>query len=289
MTSNLPAALSYAARGLPDFPVIKTRDGRKVPAVEHGYLDATTDTATITGWWTRNPGALVAMPTGRLTGVVVLDIDVKNGVHGWDALENLLGALPLADTPHAHTPTGGCHVHFKAPDFEVRCSAGRIGPGLDIRGDGGSIILPAPVGGYWWDPHFDLDKVPLAPMPEWLIEATRPKVERIEVKAPDYVMPGLSRYGRGSLDGAGRDIINAPAGAQESTLNGRAFWIGQLVGGGEIPLALARDALIYAASKMPNYDPRRAWQLQDITKKITAGLDAGMKKPFTPEKERKRG
>ena len=203
-----------------------------------------------------------------------------------DALEEL-GALPLPHTPHAHTPSGGVHVHFAAPAWSVRCSAGKIGRGLDIRADGGSIILPAPDGGYWWDPHLHLETVPLAPIQEWLTEATRPALERIEAKAPDYLLPGLSRYGRAALDGAGKDILSASVGQQEITLNNKTFWIGQLVAAGEIPHGLARDALIYAASQMPNYNAHCRWLLADITKKITDSLYAGVKRPAPARKEYK--
>ena len=281
--TNLTAALDYVARDLPVFPVVMT-GGRKVPITEHGYKDATRDTDQIKAWWLARPDALVAIPTGAVTGRVVLDVDVKNGVHGWDALEEL-GALPLPHTPHAHTPSGGCHVHFAAPAWSVRCSAGKIGRGLDIRADGGSIILPAPTGGYWWDPHLSPEAVPLAPMPDWLIEATRPAPERIEARAPDYLMPGLSRYGRAALDGAGKDIMAAPAGQQEMTLNNKAYWIGQLVAAGEIPRGLANDALLFAASQMPNYDAKNCWHVTDLTKKIADAVAAGSQQPATPRKE----
>lgn len=280
---NLDAASLYAARAMSIFPVLRV-NGKKVPATKHGYKDAVTDADQIKAWWTQHPTAMPAAPTGRITGMVVLDIDVKNGVSGWDALEEL-GATPLPATPHAHTPSGGTHVYFAAPPFEVRNSAGKIGRGLDFRGDGGSIILPAPCGGYAWDPHVNLDTTPLAPMPAWLIEATRPKPERIEAKAPDYLMPGLSRYGRAALDGAGRDIITAPAGAQESTLNGRAYWIGQLVGGGEIPHRFARDVLLYAAAQMANYDRHRPWRAKEIESKVSEAIATGMKRPAAPSGE----
>lgn len=284
--TNLQAALDYAARGYPVFPVVKTADGRKVPVTAHGYKDASRDATTITAWWSANPAALVAMPTGAVTGVVVLDVDVKSGVCGWDALEEM-GVALTPHTPHAHTPSGGNHISFAYPGFEVRCSAGKIGAGLDVRADGGSIILPAPTGGYSWDPHLHPDKVPLAPMPQWLIDATRPKpVAQQQVAKPVYEVPGLSVYGRAALDGAGRDIIAAPAGAQETTLVGRCYWIGRLVGGGEIPHDLARDAMRYAASKMPAYDAHRPWHPDDLAKKVTDAIDAGAKKPAAPRKER---
>ncbi|MCW0206022.1 MAG: bifunctional DNA primase/polymerase [Achromobacter sp.] len=281
---NVDSALAYATRGLPVFPVLLI-DGKKIPGTPHGYKDATTDRERIAEWWAARPAALIGMPTGRQTGMVVLDIDVKNGAHGWDSLEEL-GALPLPHTPHAHTPNGGCHVYFQAPAWTVRCSAGKIGAGLDIRADGGSIILPAAGGRYRWDPHLSLDAVPLAPMPEWLVKAVQPApVERIVTPAPVMTLPGLSRYGRAALDGAGHDIIAAPAGQQETTLNGKGYWIGQLVAGGEIPFELARDALIYAAAQMPNHVAGNPWQHEDLTRKVNAALAAGMNRPVTAPKE----
>ena len=277
MLTNCKAALAYAAAGLPVFPMA-VLGGRKRPLTTHGYRDASLDPAHIQARWAAAPGALVAIPTGGATGRVVLDIDVKNGVTGWDTLEEL-GVLPLPTTPHAHTPSGGCHVHFLAPAWSIRCSAGKIGPGLDIRAGGGSIILPAPVGGYWWDPFLSADAVPLAPLPDWLNAATRPPAERIEAKAPDYLLPGLSRYGRAALDGAGKDIMAAPAGQQETTLNRKAYWIGQLVAAGEIPRAIAKEALIFAASRMPDHDAHCRWQIAALTKKISDAVDAGSSRP----------
>ncbi|MBI1209283.1 MAG: hypothetical protein GC191_18600 [Azospirillum sp.] len=146
--------------------------------------------------------------------------------------------------------------------------------------------MPAPLGWYWWDTAID-PAIPLAPLPEWLVEAIRPRVEAVAASAPDYLMPGLSRYGRAALDGAGKDIMSVAPGKQEVTLNNKSFWIGQLVAGWEIPRGLAKDAMIFAVSKMPNYDPQNPWLLADITKKIEDSISAGCRKPAVPTKERK--
>ena len=55
MSALLEAALGYATRGCPVFPVID-----KKPRTEHGFHDATTDPATIRGWWERWPDAGIA-------------------------------------------------------------------------------------------------------------------------------------------------------------------------------------------------------------------------------------
>ena len=41
-----------------------------------------TDAATIRKWWKRWPDALIGMPTGKVTGIAVLDLDKKNSKDG---------------------------------------------------------------------------------------------------------------------------------------------------------------------------------------------------------------
>ena len=77
----LAAALAYAARGWPVFP-LKPRD--KVPAIPKteggsGFYDATTDPAVIRRWWERWPDANVGLATGAAAGFVVLDVDGPEG------------------------------------------------------------------------------------------------------------------------------------------------------------------------------------------------------------------
>jgi hypothetical protein len=99
----------------------------------------------------------------------VLDVDVKDDrAYGWDTLDRL-GKAILPETWIAHTPTGGTHIYFSTIDVDIGCSVGKggLGPGLDVRGEGGYVIAP-PSPGYWWDPHCNPDTVPLAPAPAWL-------------------------------------------------------------------------------------------------------------------------
>src|SRR5262245_2554003 len=70
----LEAALGYAARGLPVFPC-KRAD--KSPLTRHGFNDASTDPEQIREWWTQWPNAMIGMPTGAVSGIDVLDLDVK--------------------------------------------------------------------------------------------------------------------------------------------------------------------------------------------------------------------
>ena len=113
----LDAALRYAARGWPVFPC-----RGKIPLTPHGFRDASTDAATIEALWCENPDALISVATGRVSRVVILDIDVKHpGPNGWDALEEL-GFLPLVDTPMSVTPSGGTHVFFDPGESDIPLS-----------------------------------------------------------------------------------------------------------------------------------------------------------------------
>ena len=136
----LNAALAHARGGRSVFPC---KDDNS-PRTAHGFYDATTDEQQIGKWWRSWPNARIAMRTGREAGVFVLDVDMKNGKDGEAALEMLVaqhGALP--ETVEAFTPSGGRHIYFRMPEGSaVPCSTDKIAKGLDIRGDGGYVILP---------------------------------------------------------------------------------------------------------------------------------------------------
>ena len=142
----LNAALDYAAKGYPVFPAFQKKPLVKWGKGEDDHPDltkrrATTDPETIKAWWARWPLAMIGMPTGKPSGVVVLDIDRKNGV---DGLANLRAVSidPYALSPVISiTPSGGLHV-FMRYTGPLKNSAGILAEGVDTRGDGGYIILP---------------------------------------------------------------------------------------------------------------------------------------------------
>jgi putative DNA primase/helicase len=272
------AALAYARRGWPVFPC---RLDNKQPLVKHWPRVASRDEVQIRDWWRRWPRALIGVPTGRSgAGFVVLDIDVKRAdQNGFDTLAEL-GHAVLPDTPMVHTRSGGLHVYFDPGERSIRNTAGAkgrgIGRGLDIRGDGGYVIVPSPGSGYRWDPVYKLDDVPLAPAPAWL---GAPVPEPRRAARPVRPSRGLSPYAEAALDGACRRIITAPNGEQEATLNGEAFRIGTLAGAGGLPADFARRTLHWAASQVRNYDSRRPWSPAEIEGKVDRALADGLRRP----------
>jgi hypothetical protein len=118
--------------------------------VPNGFKGATTDEKTIRRWWNEYPDAGIGMPTGAQSGIDVLDIDFKNGRDGTSSLGNLVGELgALPETGSASTPSGGKHRYFRHGQG-IRCSTDKLGVGLDLRGEGGFVVLPPSHGLYKW-------------------------------------------------------------------------------------------------------------------------------------------
>jgi hypothetical protein len=266
-------AADYVARGWRIFPM--RHDKR--PLTAHGSLDATLDAVQIEKWWQGWPDALIAIATGKPSRVVALDVDIRPGVHGPDALEALDVAFHPA-TPTAHTPSGGYHIFFAWPGHYVKTIAGKLGRGLDIRGDGGSIILP-PGPGRFWDPHLAYDGVPLAEMPSWmkLAEPAQPPSEhRPPPRGSDY-----TRYGEVAINRIVAAILNAPLGQQEITINSKIYSIGQLVAGGEIGADFAMQTLVWLSTAILSLDAHRPWRPANLLKKMQLALADGMQHPRT--------
>lgn len=161
----LDAALRYAAHGWPVFPC---RPKAKMPITARGLNDATTEPAAIERWWRRWPDANVAVRTGAISRLVVLDIDGEEGAESLRALERDHGSLPR--TASVVTPGGGQHFYFAHPGRgEIRNSARSVGPGLDIRADGGYVVAPPSVGSTArrYEPD---ERCALAALPQWLQE-----------------------------------------------------------------------------------------------------------------------
>ena len=128
------AALDYADRGWPIFPC----DQRKKPLNSNGFKGATTDPAKLREWWAKWPLANPATEPGA-AGFMVLDSDP-----GLDRAEahRAMGGIPETKMK-ATTPRGGTHEWFALREGEeVRPSASRIAPKLDIRGHGSYVLLP---------------------------------------------------------------------------------------------------------------------------------------------------
>jgi hypothetical protein len=189
----LAAALDYARRGLRVLPILP---GAKRPPMAAWQDAATTDPDTITSWFTgpyRGHG--VGIATGPASGIWALDVDDYAAYRALEAANT-----PLPDTLTNLTGSGGMHFLFRYPTDgrTIRNSAStRLGPGLDVRGDGGQIVAPPTVHPngkrYEWDAG---QGETIIDAPDWLLELVcdpPPAPARISLpdhRLDDHVRPG---------------------------------------------------------------------------------------------------
>ena len=152
----LDTALYYATEYR--WPIFLTRG--KQPLTTHGFKDATTDPDQIERWLRQYPNANIASPSGIEWDV--LDIDDS------DAAKRLqeYGVLPM--TVKQKTPSGPDRVHhFWNHRAGITNRRGALPKGVDVRGEGGYVLLP-PSTGYEWLTHpEDHDR---ADWPQWLLD-----------------------------------------------------------------------------------------------------------------------
>jgi hypothetical protein len=125
--------------------------------------------ADIERWFRRWPDANVGIVTGRVSGLVVVDVDARHGGQGSvTRLEARHGPLP--PTVEAITGGGGRHLYYAHPG-PARANRVAIEPGIDLRGDGGCVVAPPSVHpsgrSYVWVPGHGPDEHALAAPPHF--------------------------------------------------------------------------------------------------------------------------
>lgn len=233
---------------------------------EHGCHDATKDVAEVRRRWTKvHPGANVAVATGDVSGVFVLDIDAKGAVDGFQSLASLEASFdPLPPTWRSRTPSGGEHRWFRKP--EGRALVNRVGlrvwhddgtatkyPGLDIRTTGGSVCVPPsekPTGKYAWIDPPVATELP-AEAPEWLLKLIDPPPlpprshEPIRITSADR----MARYVAAAVNEECGELarMGANTGRNLKLFQASAN-LGTLIGAGLLPEEQATAALERAAA-----------------------------------------
>ena len=317
MAANGPFASyasKYADRELSVFPLApRTKDKPRVKWREA----ATSDAATIRGWVKDYPNDNIGMPTGAINGCFVLDLDGEDA-EGWLAAKiDMHGPLP--DTPIAKTASGR-HILFAIPEGrEIRNSAGKLAPHVDIRGEGGYIVVAPsihPSGArYTWEKR--LSEYPFAQPPQWLIDALfpvepvaapepglipvepvaipavidvppedmTPAVPAPRVPAPADPKPVNQKYIDRAVTEELRKVETAGEGGRNHALNEAAFALGQFVGGGYLESGWVRHKLLQAAtsSGLVGSDG-----IATVAKTIDSGMNAGIAKPRTVPEARVR-
>jgi hypothetical protein len=254
-------ALGYARRGWPVFPV---RLGEKVShkSAEHSHgrkWGQTTDQDEIRSDFKRWPNANIGIACGAPSGIFVVETDTAAG-HGDGVdgaaelakLEAIHEALPA--TLEAISPSGSVHRYFGHPGLTIKNSASLIGPGIDVRVDGGMVVAPPSIkpgkGAYSWR-----NELPIADAPQWLLDRIAAGKEMpepmlsISQRAADLVR-SKAAHGAGYIEAALRGeyeaVARASQGERNNQLNDSSLKLGHYVGGGVLDEQRVIDELMAA-------------------------------------------
>lgn len=222
----------YASRGWHCFPI---KVGGKHPATRSGVYAGTTDLVTLRQWWRTDYN--IGIWTGA-SNLVVVDCDLDDdplswlkgdppgplpGITEWIELCKRYG-YDYEATYMVGTPSYGLHLYFTVPpDVEIRPSAGKLAPLIDIRG-GPSYVVAAGSrredGGIW--EHDGADEP--APAPAWLLELVKHK----EPSVDDAIDRAFASERRGHqpysyVEEGVAEIMTARPGIRNETLNGTAW------------------------------------------------------------------
>lgn len=168
VASCAAAAAGYAARGWSVIPI--EAHGKRPLVAWQEFQQRIATAGEVAEWYRRWPRGNVAIVTGSVSGLVVLDVDPQHG--GAESLAALEADHDrLLSTVESATGGGGRHLYFLHPHGTVRNRVS-LAPGIDVRGDGGCVVAPPsihPSGRlYAWREGRAPDDLPLAPLPAWL-------------------------------------------------------------------------------------------------------------------------
>lgn len=130
--TNLEYAIEYLKKG---WSVIPIKPESKLPAINSWkeYQEQLPTVEELKAWWTKNPKANIALVCGKISGIIVVDIDPKSG--------GTTEGLQLPPTLCSRTGGGGQHIFYKWNKNLIGAKVG-IKAGIDIRSEASYVVLP---------------------------------------------------------------------------------------------------------------------------------------------------
>lgn len=258
----LDTALAYLAHGWSIFPL---RPRSKVPAVPSWkqFMQEKPTEALVRTWWRNNPNFNIAIATGFISGIFVVDCDSWELVKVHEALPDYVPTL-------RSKTANGVHFVYQLPGFRV---GNRAGDGVvHIRGDGGYICAPPSIhpSGVRYQWIRDAIQCP----PQAIVELCKPELRTPQAEPKIYPPAAVrgSRYAQTVFDREYSNVISAQEHGRNNQLNRSAYNLGQLCGDGllnryDVENALAQAAM---AAGLPESEALRT---------IASGLNAGIGNP----------
>ena len=268
--ATLDHALAYAARGWPAFALSRTKmplrrcekcpphgrdhDGEECEHLTcHGFYAATLDPDRLQAMFAGHGERLLAIRTGTPSGMVVVDVDPR--ASGLATMAGRVDDGLLPGTVMAQTGGGGLHLVYAHPGRPVGSGAGKLGPGVDVKADGGYIVVapsvhPGTGARYSWSGNgrFDYDLTALHPGLAKRLVRTPP----LPAGAPVTPRAPLGRVGgQRRLLGVLTTMLEAADGERNHILHWCAARVGDMYLAGELDdLSAAVGALIDAARQV---------------------------------------
>jgi hypothetical protein len=265
-------ALRLAAVGFSVFPL---RRGAKLPATEHGCLDASRDPVMVSAMFTAVSDANIGIACGP-SDLVVVDLDSEDAVAVWRGLQAKHGKAPALTS---RTPRGW-HCYYRAPrDHELRNTCGRIAPGIDTRAAGGYVVSPPsridahdgkPGGLYKWSRNGFTRP---GPLPMWLLPLMLPpaKISSVPGNTSELGEVG-DRYVEAAIRGEVARVTSAVVGTRNHALRAASFALGRLVGAGVLTHGVAEQQLRQAGEAI-------GLGVVEVGRTVSRGLRDGAREP----------
>jgi len=216
------------------------------------------DEEQVRAWWRQWPSANIGVVAGAVSDLLVLDVDADHG--GWESLELLERRYGfLRAGPVVGTGGGGVHIYFAHPGVDIGPSAGKLGPGLDIRADRGLVVAPPSLhrsgNRYVWQ----REGAETPATPRWLVRALLPAPKKKATgQAVTFDASGTTAYVAKALANAVDAIAGAGAHQHNHVINAVAYGLGRLVGAGLVGEAVVTELLEDASTGL--CDNRHDWR-----------------------------
>ncbi|MDM4721328.1 bifunctional DNA primase/polymerase [Micromonospora sp. WMMA1363] len=247
--SLLTAAIDYAAHGWPVFMLARSKrplagcercddkrgyDGHDRDACPcltcHGFYAATTDPDRITAMVDAAPRGQLALRTGTASDVVVLDVDPRNG--GRRGLATLVADGLVPRTAYVITGSDGLHLFYRHPGTPLAAKVPGV-PGIDIKTDGGYVVLPPSIHQRTGRPYRWADRGPVQEMPPALATVCQPAPPPT---IPTTPTPPVSTRSAGGIShpdlllASHLDAVaRAPEGHRRTTLYGASRGVARMI------------------------------------------------------------
>lgn len=162
------------------FSIIPIKPIDKTPLIGWiGYQKMRPTEHEVRAWFRQWPDANIAIVTGSISGICVIDVDEPAG-------EDEIRKLANVDVaPCVVTPRGGHHYYMLLPSSKISNNAKAI-KGCDFRGEGGYVVAPPsrnPNGGYSW--VRTLDDSSMHTLPQKYIDAVAATTQQAADATPD--------------------------------------------------------------------------------------------------------